>query len=331
MPTESAAGAGMTELAGWLAPAALACAGLLLAPLLLPLHRVAPRAAARVWMLALCLRAVVALAAVAATSIWLPSTAGFQLLAGRTWHRIVPLVPDDVDLSLDPLAHAAVLLPAGAMALSVLGFGLVRLRVRARIQEQVRINGLGEGPEGSLVMADRDIYVALTGLGPRRVLVSAGALAGMDEAELRACLAHEQGHRRLSHRGWALAAAALRSVSRLVPGSRACERGLGLSLERQADEYAVQRTGDPLALASGICKAAAAKVPQGALGVAGSGLSIRLEQLLGGQDSRSSAQVERAVNVLALMLAGAVLALAVASVAAASQAGGFGLAVACSF
>ena len=322
----------MTEFGAPVTVVAALLIGLLAAPHALPLHRVAPRAAARAWMFALSARALVAVALVLATLIWLPSTEPFQLLAGDTWHRLVPAIPDDIDLSLDPLAHAAVLLPAVAMLISVSAFGFLLLRVTASTRRQMRSHGLGAGPQGSLVMADRGVYVALTGVGPKRVLVSAGALQAMDPAELRASLAHEDGHQRLSHRTWALIAGALRAIARLLPGTSACERGLRLSLERQADEYAVARTRDPLALASAICKAAGGSSPYGALAVSGSGSSVRLEQLLGSARTRSASPVERSVNVLATALLGATLLLAGALIAlAGSQAGALGLAVACSF
>ena len=322
----------MTDLAAPVAATAAILIGLLAAPHALPLHRVAPRAAARAWMLALSVRALVAVALVLATLIWLPSTGPFQLLAGGTWHRLLPLVPDDVDLSLDPLAHAAVLLPAVAMLVSLSAFGFLLLRITASTRRQMRSRGLGEGPQGSLVMADRGVYIALTGVGPKRVLVSAGALRAMDPAELRASLTHEDGHRRLSHRTWALTAGALRAIARLLPGTGASERGLRLSLERQADEYAVARTRDPLSLASAICKAAGGASPHRALAVSGSASSVRLEQLLGSAQTRSAPPVERGVDVLAAALLGAAVLLGGALVAlAASQAGALGLAVACSF
>jgi hypothetical protein len=56
-------------------------------------------------------------------------------------------------------------------------------------------------------------------------------------------------------------------LGRPVPGTRAALRGLLLSLDRDADEFAVARTGDPLALASAICKVAGGSARRRARGL----------------------------------------------------------------
>jgi hypothetical protein len=98
----------------------------------------------------------------------------------------------------------------------------------------------------------------------------------------------------------------LATLARLTPGGRAAHRGLLLSLERDADEYAVTRTGDPLALASAICKVArgSRRVSPGlAFGLDGSGgTPARLDGLLAGGRRRGSASLERAVLAAAVLL-----------------------------
>ncbi len=243
------------------------CTIALALPHLLPLHRVAPQAAASVWLLTLALRALLSLAVVAAALLWIP--------------------------------HISALAPALAVSCSVTLFCCVMVTMTLRLRRRLRDLALGIGPEGSLVMADRDVYVALTGVGPTRVLVSAGALDALDGAELRASLAHEHGHHHLRHRVWALAGAAFLALARPLPGGAACQRGLALGLERHADEYAVRETGDPLALASAICKAAQGRTPIGSLALARTGTAVRLDQLMSKAPARSSSRVERAAEALA--------------------------------
>ncbi len=315
-----------------LATAALGCG--LVAPFLFPLERVAPARAGGVWLAALTLRAVVAVCAALLMLVWLPGTAGFDWLASATWHELVSAGPH-VDVSADPLAHALVVAPAGALALWVLAFVVIVPLAALRLNRALIRRAVGRGPLGSLVVADREVFVAVTALGRRRLFVSQAALATMDDEELAASLAHELGHVRRAHRPILFAAALLAAVARLVPGTRATERGLRLSLERDADEYATETGGQPLALASAICKAAAANsAPRlaGAFSLGGDRrTSLRLEQLLGDAPARSGAGLEVATVMLAIALAG--LALVAAAAMAASLAPGdwaAAVAIACS-
>lgn len=270
MPSASGAAGAMTELEVAVVVLAGVCVIALALPHLLPLHRVAPLAAARVWLAALTLRAFLSLGVVVAALVW--------------------------------IHHISKLAPAIAVASSVSAFVCVMLSASFRLRRELRDLGLGTGPGGSLVTAHRDVYVALTGVGPVAVLVSAGALDALDGPELRASLAHEHGHRTLNHRVWAFTGAALLALARPLPAGAACERGLRLALERQADEYAVRRTGDPLALASAICKAAHGRAPAGSLGLATTGTVVRLDQLMADGPTRSSSAVERAAYALVAML-----------------------------
>jgi len=270
----------MTEAESALVALAGLCCIILALPHLLPLHRVSPAAAGRVWLLALAVRALLSLGIVVAALVWIP--------------------------------HISALAPAVAVGCSLTIFVCVLTTVTVRLRRRVSELALGDGPEGSLVIADRDVYVALTGVGPARVLVSAGALDVLDGPELRASLAHEHGHRHLGHRALTLAGATCLALARPLPAGAACRRGLRLSLERHADEYAVHRTGDPLALASAICKAAQGRTPVGSLALARSGTAIRLDQLIAGGFSRGSALSELATTALATMLCAVGAALAVA-------------------
>lgn len=306
----------------------------LLLPHLLPLQRVTPVTAGAVWLAALLLRSVLASCAAILMLAWLPQTAGFAWLAGLTWHRLAGATPH-IDLSGDPLAHAAAILPAALLALSIVAFlGAMALTAR-RLGERVRQRTVGEGPGGSVVVADQRVFVAVTGLGHPRLLVSNSALAVMDDQELAASLAHEHGHVDRLHRPLAFIAALLAQVARLLPGTRASERGLRLSLERDADEYAVEAIDDPLALASAICKVAAGGRTQplsGALALGGgTSTAVRVEQLLGDTPRRTGALVEYGALALVGLLSTLVAAcVGVLAAWLSPDVWALGLAVACS-
>lgn len=302
LPTASAAAA-MVEVAAAVVVAALA------APHLLPWQRVTPRSAVALWLSALFLRSVLALVGAALALALLPQTAAYAAVAGATWHEVLPVLTAHFDVSGDPFAHAAALLPAVLLALGTGLFLVGAVVARSGLRTVVRRRSLGRGPGGSIVIADPRVLVAVTGFGPRQLLVSDTALAVMDDAELEASLAHEKGHLRRGHRVQNFVASLLAAVGCLLPGSRASARGLRLSLEREADEYAVARSADPLALASAICKAAQERsAPAGALALGGQGTVVRLEQLMGSA-ARSSPVVESAVLGLSAVLV--LLALAV--------------------
>jgi Zn-dependent protease with chaperone function len=104
----------------------------------------------------------------------------------------------------------------------------------------------------------------------------------LDDAELAAGLEHEWGHINRGHRLLSVLGHGLFALARLVPGTGLALRQLTLQLERDADEYAVRRTGDPLALASAICKSARLAPRQWAVGaqLSGSMGAFRLEPLI---------------------------------------------------
>ena len=101
------------------------------------------------------------------------------------------------------------------------------------------------GPLGSIVIADHAVVVGVTALGRKRILVSESALGAFDAGEIQASLTHEMGHIQRRHRPMLLLASILSAMGRLLPGTRAAERGLRFSLERDADEFAVAKTRDP--------------------------------------------------------------------------------------
>ena len=282
---------------------ALFAAGAVCVPHALPLHRVAPRTAASVWLLALWLRALVMIASAIFFFVYLPQTHLFEEVARWCLHNVIPMLSGHHGFSGHPLAHLAVLLPGLMLAASVLWMlaGLVRAWVVLRLHLARR--ALGMGPEGATVVDDDAILVAVTRLGRAQILISRAALGAMDEAELAASLAHEQGHLQRRHRPVLLLGALLAALARPLPGTRAAQRGLVFNLERDADEYAVERTRDPLALASAIGKTASTPLA-GTAGLTGrGGVALRMKYLIDGGRCRSTSRVERMARATATLLA----------------------------
>ena len=287
---------------------ALVVPALVAVPHFMPLHRVNPSLAALVWMFALALRALVAVGGAIFLLVYLPRTGVYDAVAHWCWHKALPLVATHLGLSGHPLIHAAIVLPGLALAASVLwlAFGIARAWLALRLKLS---RPLGEGPLGSTIIEDDSIVVGVTGIGRSKIVISDAALDVMDSAELEASLCHELGHIRRRHRPLLLLASVLSALGRVFPGTAAAERELRFNLERDADQYAVTRTRDPLALASAICKAATGQALRGATGLGGSDrVALRLDYLEG-QQCRPGSALERATRVLAVTLVLAVAAL----------------------
>jgi hypothetical protein len=277
------------------------------APHAVPLQRVGPLIAAAVWVNALLLRAVVALGGPVFVFVYFPHTALFETVARWCWHNVVPLLATHLGFSGHPVAHAAHILPTLALAASLMWLILGLARAGVALRRQLR-SALGDGPGGSTVILDDEVLVALTALGKPRIVLSETALSAMDTEELHASMAHERGHLRRRHRPVLLGASFLSALARPLPGTRAAERELTFHLERDADEFAVRETRDPLALASAICKVAQSQAPV-LTGLAGRGrLATRLEILVDGGPTRSAA-AERTAAALATLLAAVTLAI----------------------
>lgn len=277
--------------------------GLLLAlaaPHLVASRSATPRTAALLWLSALGLRAATAIGAAVFVVAYLPRTEFFQTLADWCWATI----SHHVGFTGHPLAHATALLPAMAIVAALAGvlFGLLRaaLALRRHLARRSR----GAGPMGSVVIDDDEIVVAVAGVGRPRIVISDGALAAMDAHELRASLTHEIGHLRRRHRPVLLVGTVCAAVGRLIPGTSRAQRELHFSLERDADEYAVGQTRDPLALASAICKAAIGPAAfRSATGLGGEGsVADRLGHLTGDAGGASTFAA-RATLALACLLA----------------------------
>jgi Zn-dependent protease with chaperone function len=279
-------------------------------PHLLDLERVTPIWAAAVWLATLALRALLAAAGAIFLFVHLPQIGLLDALTHWCLHQVMPLLTTELGVSEHPVAHAAGLLPAAVLAGSLTWLAFALTRSWVALARMLR-RAVGEGPAGSTVVHDPGLLVAATRVGRGRIVVSDAALHAMDEEELEASLAHEIGHLRRRHRPILLAASVLAALARVVPGTQTVRRELHFHLERDADEYAVSRTSDPLALASAICKAATA-APRGLIALAGRGQArLRVRYLVDDQPSRAGRGLELAARALAVSLAALALGVAV--------------------
>ncbi len=264
--------------------AALAIAALaaLALPHVVDLRRTSPMIAVCLWSVALGLRAVAALSLVLFLVLLVPATRAFDVVTGWCWHTVVPLLTTHIGLEGHLLGGAIATLPAVLLAVSASSVALGLIRAGRRVRRLVSRAAIGSGPEGAIIVGGDSVVMAVAGFARPQLVVSAGALIHLDDAELAAGLAHERGHIVHSHR-WILVYAELcRGLARFMPGTNAAKRHLAFHLERDADAWAVRRH-DPLALAGAICKAAvscAAPAPAYALLAGTSDVTGRLDELL---------------------------------------------------
>ena len=292
---------------------ALVAAGIAL-PHALPLRRAHPGAAAVVWAAALGLRALAVVAL--ALSVVVVVTGSDALAAASAWrlHDVVSFTGVHVDLTGHGLGHLASLVPTYALIAS-LGWVAVRLARAGRAARRLTgSRALGDGPGGSVVVGGAGIVVAAAGLRRPRLLLSAGALAMLDDHELGAGLAHERGHIARRHR-WVLVYAELcRALGRGLPGTGAAARQLAFHLERDADRWALRRGHDRRALAGAICKAAMSglRAQPAIIPLSGADVTDRVAELLEGGRRRGGRRSAAAIGALGGTLVALALAVSLA-------------------
>jgi Zn-dependent protease with chaperone function len=246
------------------------------------LDRARPAIAATIWGCALAVRAACVLFAVAYLVLFLPATAVFATFTHWCWHAVLPLLATHLGLDGHRVGDAATILPAFLLAVSLVSvmFGLARATRSVRLW-LVR-SALGVGPRNAVIVGGAEVVLAAAGLARPRVVVSAGALAALDDEELAAGLDHEHGHIARRHRFVLVFAELCRAVARVLPGTSRAVRELRFQLERDADRWALSKRNDPFALASAICKAATVRAEPG-LACAGLGdgrASRRVDELM---------------------------------------------------
>lgn len=263
----------------------------------------APRAAVWLW---LCMGTAGAASAIGAglALAAIRYHAGLVGGLGHLWHGVLhggPLaglgLPDALGLTL--AADIAVVLAA------VAGASVLRTaRARARHRRLLDLVGSGAGAPGDAVLLDHPGATAycLPGIRPR-IVVSAGALALLEEEELAAVLDHERGHAHAHHGLVLLPVTTFGALLRWLPFARRAPRAVAALLEMAADDYAA-RHHDPRHLASALVQmTTAGSVPACSLAVAATAVPARVRRLL---DARRSSRPLAAAAGLGAVLAVAV-------------------------
>jgi hypothetical protein len=310
--------------------AAIVAAGIVL-PHLLRLQRANPVTAAVLWLSSLALRALTGLFAVILLLFFLPRTGVFQSLTHWCLHAVLPGVAADLKLEGHGIGDLTLLAPGVALVLSlVVAFARTARSARAA-RHLLGDHVVGSGPQDSVIVRGPEVVFAVAGLARPRIVVSAGALTSLDDAELAAGLDHERGHIARHHRFVLVIAAVLSALGWMVPGTRRAACELAFHLERDADRWALRRLNDRLALASVICKAAMSSEPATRPAVTklgDTGIRERLGQLLEEQPPHPAAAalnaLAAAMVVFTLLFTVAVPAAAVAGAAADAHGGHHG-------
>lgn len=299
--------------------AALVAGGIVL-PHVLRLRRVAPVTACLLWMTSLALRALTALVVVVLLLFYLPQTELFQSLTHWCLHTVLPGLASDLAVEGHGIGDLVLFVPGVALGASLLVACARTARGARTARRLLHRHVLGSGPRGSVIVSGPEVMLAVAGLARPRIIVSAGALASLDDAELAAGLDHERGHVARQHRFVTLAAAALGALGWMIPGTRQAASEVAFHLERDADRWALARRNDRLALASVISKAAAGAHDPGSTAMANlgqTGVRERLGQLLDDQARQTSHPAAAALNALAAVMVACTLLLAVVLPAAA--------------
>jgi hypothetical protein len=162
---------------------------------------------------------------------------------------------------------------------------------------------LGSGPSGSLIVRDGEMVLAAAGVVAPHVLVSPPTLLLLEDDELDAGLQHEFGHVKRRHLMVSACGLVLRDISKALPAGQEVFDRLTYYLERDADEYAVRRTGSPGALARAICKLATSKSTEHGLALAAArrpGIHDRLDHLVHHRPSAVRGNLSLVAGVLAI-------------------------------
>ena len=280
-------------------------------PHVLSLRTAPPTVAVAIWSSALLLRAVASSGAVLFLIVQVPRTNLFNAVTHWCLHAVLPLLATHMGLDGHRIGDAATIVPALVLVGSALSVGFGILTAARSLRRLLHKHALGPGPEGSLIIGGRDVMLAAAGFRRPRIVVSAGALTALDDAELAAGLAHERGHITRRHRYLLTFGTICRASGCFIPGGRRALLELAFHLERDADRFALRRH-DRLALASAICKAAVPRAGSALLALGGAGVTERLRQLLDEhaqycRKSRATALSGLAIVMVALSLATSVV------------------------
>lgn len=298
-------------------------AGAVALPHVVDLRGVMPATAGTLWLASLVLRALSSVSLLVYLVVYLPGTEVGEAVSHWCWHTVLPLLATHLGLDGHRLGEAAVVLTAGALAVSLFSVLWGLWRAARAVQAAIRRTRLGPGPLNSVIVGERNVVFAVAGLARPQIVVSTGALTALDDEELAAGLDHERGHIERRHRYVLLIAELCRAIARCVPGTRTAVSELAFHLERDADRWALSRNHDSLALASAICKAATSRLAPESVVLAGLGggkVCERLDELTAEASPPCGRRKHHCLRVLAVGMCALAVTLA-ASLPAAVAAG----------
>lgn len=299
------------------AMAALAV-GLTALPHVAGLQRRSAATALVLWSVALGVRAAGCLLLAVCLMVVVPSTAAFAALTDWCVEDVVPALAGHVGMLGHQVGDALSLVPFVALNVSALWVAVRIARGARTVRQLLSWSTVGPGPRGTVVLGGPQVMLGAAGFLRPRVVVSAGALTALDDEELAAAIAHEQGHIRRGHRFVAAFAELSGALARPVPGTRRLIAEVHRQIERDADAWALGRRHDRMALAGAICKSALSRTPTPALALlSGSGAADRVEELLRGPLAEKRVG-DRVLSTGALAAAIVLFCLTVAWVAVAS-------------
>lgn len=179
------------------------------------------------------------------------------------------------------MAGVVLSVAVAARSLGCLAIGLARsARERARHAEVLRLVARASGHRGAVVLDHATPAAYCLPGRHRRVVVTSGALAALDEAQLDAVLAHERAHLAGRHHLVVGAATALRRAFPRVPLFVHSETEIARLVELTADDVAAVRHGR-LAVASAMVAVASGDAPSMAMAAGGAAALERVHRLLG--------------------------------------------------
>lgn len=281
---------------------------------IVPAAGMRPAAGISIWLGVLFVRAVAAVSGALLVLAYVPGTAIFQAIKAWCLTAPVPVFQARFEIGTHSAIDLALLAPAVLLLVSLASISTAGVRAARGVAEWIRRDAVSSREDGSLVVRGPELVLASAGVRRPRILISAGALAALDDDELEAGLAHERAHLERRHGLISLLALCLYALARPLPGTARAHDELHFWLERDADEHAVRRTGDRLALASAICKVASGPVAgrvNPTLALAGhAGASARLAALLSPVVPPSRRQTWRSWGLTATMAMSSMAALA---------------------
>lgn len=186
-----------------------------------------------------------------------------------------------LQVGLAALAGAAALALALLVARVIRRVRQVRMHTRRHAEAAVlAAGGAPRGPGGAVVVdsAQRSVYCVAG--PPATIVLTTGALAALDEAQLAAVLVHERTHLTDRHHLWLGLARALATT---LPGIVLFTAGaaeLARLAEMRADDAAAHRHGPDTVVGALLALAAPGQLSAPALGAAALGVADRVERLL---------------------------------------------------